>query len=271
MPVTVRPYRPSDLAAVERILHAAYGHRLSPGMHARIAIGAEHALLGEHDGVPAGFVMATTYGNVAYIGSMGVDPAHQGHGVARAMMSRLVSALENEAVRGMLLDATGAGAPLYESFGFSDADRTVVFEREPAPERATDDAASEPPREMDVARAIVVDRTLCRCDRANVLRGFAREPDASVLVAQDGYLIGRGPNIGPFVAASAKTARALFNEAETTRGGARRMFVPESNAAACALATEAGFVTTRALRHMQRGPSPIDRARIFGQASLGHG
>ncbi len=264
----MRLYRPSDLEAVQRITTAAYGHPMSPGMEARLWIDAGNALVGERDGVAAGFVMASNYGGVAYVASMGVDPAHRRAGIARAMMERLVENLEREGVAAMLLDATDDGAPLYESFGFADTDRTCVFERLAGSETGGGASPIDPD---ELARALELDRAACGCDRSNVLRGFARERLAFLAVRGDGYIIAREGSLGPFVSFGVQSARSLLEEALTARPSARRLFIPESNAAAVNLAQGHGFSHTRALRHMVRGRSPFARERIFGQASLGHG
>jgi len=267
MAIEVRPYEPSDLSAVERILLAAYEYAMSPGMRSRLAIDARYAFVAERDGDAAGFVMASDYGGVAFIASMGVDPRHQHCGAGRALMTRLVDDLERGGVTAMLLDATAAGAPLYETFGFVDTDRVCVFDREAtrvAPGEADVDA-------MELERAVEIDRALCRCDRSTIVRGFAREPGAFLAVRSAGYILAREDAIGPFVATGIEEAQPLLAAALEARPSARKLFVPESNAAALQLARDAGFVQARSLRHMERGKSPFPREVVFGQASLGHG
>jgi ribosomal protein S18 acetylase RimI-like enzyme len=266
--IFVRRYRPSDLAAVDRITTAAYGHPMNPGMESRLAAGARNAFVAEHDGTAAGFVMATDYGGVAYVASMGVDPAYQRLGIARAMMTRLVEQLERAGVTGMLLDATGSGAPLYESFGFAGTDRTLVYERQP---RSAAPVAPPPISAEDLTRAETIDREICGCDRGAVLRAFADEPGAFLILHEHGYAIAREHTLGPWVARSPDAARALLHEALGAGPALRRIFIPECNRAALQLAESSGFVRARSLRHMERGPSPFQRTLIFGQASLGHG
>lgn len=270
MPIDVRPYRADDLPAVERIMLAAYEHPSSPGMRSRLEIGADHAFVAESDGVTAGFVMASDYGGVAYVASMGVDPEHQRKGAGRRLMARLVDDLERAGVAALLLDATDAGAPLYESFGFVDTDRTLVFERSVTNRLAGGDPF-DPIDNAAIERAVALDRTLCACDRSAIVRGFAREPAAYLAVHDGGYILARADAFGPFVAERAGDARSLLLEALAARPATSRLFVPESNRAGVTLASESGFVRTRSLRHMERGRSPIVRERVFGQASLGHG
>jgi GNAT superfamily N-acetyltransferase len=265
--MNVRSYCEDDVVGVERILLAAYGNAMSPGMRSRLEVGANHAFVAEHDGRLAGFVMASDYGGVAYVASMGVDPAHQRQGAGRALMARLVDDLERAGIEAMLLDATDAGAPLYESFGFVDTDRTGVFER---PASGSTTSAGRIDR-ADLERAVSLDRTLCACDRSSLLRTFAQEPFAFLAVRNRGYIMARAEAFGPFVADRTDAARALLSEAIAARPNARRLFIPWSNRAAVALAADNGFVETRSLRHMERGRSPLRRERVFGQASLGHG
>jgi ribosomal protein S18 acetylase RimI-like enzyme len=237
-------------------------------MEMRLRIDAASAFVGESDGVAAGFVMASNYGGVAYVASMGVDPAHQRYGIARAMMVQLVENLERDGVAAMLLDATDEGAPLYESLGFIDTDRTIVFER---PAELETPGIAAPIDARDLGRAIELDRAACGCDRSALLRGYALEPRAFLALGTDGYVIARVGALGPFVAFGIEAARSLLDEALRARPSARRLYIPESNAAAVTLAKAHGFSRTRSLRHMERGDSPFVRERIFGQASLGHG
>jgi hypothetical protein len=49
------------------------------------------------------------------------------------------------------------------------------------------------------------------------------------------------------------------------------LFVPSANAAAVSLATGAGFVVRRTLRHMIRGAGAMPSPAVFGRANLGQG
>lgn len=271
MPVSVRPYRPPDLSAIERITTAAYGRAMSPPMAVRIAMNSGGVFVAEIDGNVAGNVLAVRYGAHAYVASMAVDPARRRQGVGRALMTGLIDDLEASGVASMELDATDAGAPLYEQFGFVDTDRTAIVERDVAldgPNVAGSDVDCDAPA---FASALNLDRMAMGCDRATALRGFARLPDAHLTSIPGAYALSRGDVLGPWIATSPEAAGAALEKTLAARTRVARAFVPASNEAARALVTESGFAATRFLRHMTRGMSPMRREFVYGQASLGHG
>ncbi|MFC0673736.1 GNAT family N-acetyltransferase [Brachybacterium hainanense] len=64
-----------------------------------------------------------------YIQDVAVDPAHQGAGVGRAILERLVELIARAAPAPafVALFATAAGEPLYRSLGFESGDMTGMF------------------------------------------------------------------------------------------------------------------------------------------------
>ncbi len=59
-------------------------------------------------------------GRCAYLMNVYVRPAHRGRGVARALVSRLVSWARERGIPKVYLETTPAARPLYESLGFRD-------------------------------------------------------------------------------------------------------------------------------------------------------
>ena len=272
----VRTFRTGDIEAVERITAAAYGRPTSPRMRERAAIGGALLLVAEHAGAVAGVVGASDYGTAAYVASMAVDPALRRRGIARALMAAIVAALDARGIRAIVLDATDAGAPLYESFGFVDVDRTSIFERAASESQdasgvATRRGAPTSIGEADFERACELDRQIAGCDRRAVLRDLRLVPDAALVTAPDGYLLVRGDTLGPWLALGDDVAAELLARALHVRPNVTRAFVPDTNAAAAKLLAPHGFARMRTLRHMARGTSPFRRTAIYGQASLGHG
>ena len=268
MAVRIRDIRESDVAAVESILQTAF-ERPMGSLTQRIRLAPLDWIVAEVDGVPAGVVSARRYGWVAYIGMMAVDPARQRRGIGFALMQALIARLEGAGVTTLLLDATAAGAPLYEKFGFRTYDWTYYYERAQA------DAAPIPEAEnisgADLQSVMELDRRFYGCDRSAFLTLLAREPGAMLMLASDGYLMARHTAIGPFVAESAETARVFFERAITQRRDLIRGWAPGLNPRARSLFERAGFSLIRTVRHMTRGPSPLRREGIFSQASHGHG
>ncbi|MDQ2818250.1 MAG: hypothetical protein M3T49_08610, partial [Candidatus Eremiobacteraeota bacterium] len=194
---------------------------------------------------------------------------------------RLVDKLKQCGTRTMLLDATEAGAKLYRRFGFVETDRVGVYRG-----RATQSALSWPrfagtvqSSELGLALAEVagLDRRVFGCDRRRLLERFVQEVDCPVAIARDrseeicGYALLRKATLGPWVATSPAAAGALLGALEVC-AAPTSAFVPQSNAAATALADSLGLLLDRSLAHMVWGAaSPIRRDWLYGQASLGTG
>jgi N-acetylglutamate synthase-like GNAT family acetyltransferase len=268
--IDVREFRMNDSAAVENVLVDAYGRHMSTSLPTRLALAPHDWLVVEVGQRIAGVVSARRYGRVAYIGMMAVHRSMRRRGAGSALMQALIARLELAGSATMLLDATDEGAPLYAKFGFTDLDRTRVYEvpnpLPPEPDATPDIAPAE------LARAIALDAQFYGCDRSALLAHLATEHYGFVAAEHDGYALARGPVIGPFAAETDASARNLFARVRQRRPAISRAFAPESNPSAAELFESHGFECTRSLRHMGRGaPSPFRRARIFSQASLGHG
>ena len=67
---------------------------------------------------PMSSVTVTRTGDTAGIWTMATPPAHQGKGMGRALLSRIIDRLQHEGVGRFFLFATAAGFPLYTSLGF---------------------------------------------------------------------------------------------------------------------------------------------------------
>ncbi|HXV01719.1 MAG TPA: GNAT family N-acetyltransferase [Caulobacteraceae bacterium] len=67
---------------------------------------------------PMSSVTVTRTGDTAGIWTMATPPAHQGKGMGRALLSRIIERLRHEGVGRFYLFATAAGFPLYTSLGF---------------------------------------------------------------------------------------------------------------------------------------------------------
>jgi len=67
---------------------------------------------------PMSSVTITRSGKTAGVWSMATPPEHQGKGMGRALLSRVIERLRHEGVERFYLFATAAGFPLYASLGF---------------------------------------------------------------------------------------------------------------------------------------------------------
>jgi predicted N-acetyltransferase YhbS len=120
--VRVRRLRADDIPAVDPIMRAAYGverpyaERIAAYLRQRGTL----PLVAEHDSRVAGAVFGLDYTTSAYVALMGVAPALHRRGIGNALMTALMAWSDERGFRDVRLDATPAGAPLYERFGFAD-------------------------------------------------------------------------------------------------------------------------------------------------------
>ncbi len=139
----VRLMQPADLPAADRILRLSFGTELgladpmtfrgdSGIVVNRYQMYPEASFVAEHEGQVAGFGIASHWGSVGVVGPICVLPTHWGNGIARALVTRVVGAI----------DAWGCGAAglftnplsprhmrLYQDFGFWPRGLVVVLAR----------------------------------------------------------------------------------------------------------------------------------------------
>jgi GNAT superfamily N-acetyltransferase len=119
-----------DLAQVGRINDLAYGID-GPGW--QMAIGPEpdlriHALGVLLAGGPASCAIAIDGGDDVCITAVATVPAHRGKGLAGAIVARLLADGRDRGMRTGTLQASAAGAPVYQRLGFSDVGFIELWE-----------------------------------------------------------------------------------------------------------------------------------------------
>jgi len=266
--IAARSFAPEDLDGLARIIAAAYGAPLSSSTRAQLIAAPEDIILADFDGALAGVVLLANYGEIAYVGSMAVDPALRRRGVGRALMHELLGRCERAGVTALALDATESGAPLYREFGFEQTDVTQIFERTGTEFVAADDGRP-PPEQVDAALA--VERALVGWRRDGVLKALLGIGGAKLVCEPDGFAFLRGTVIGPWVAGSEASAEQILATCIAGHREPLRAFVPGCNVAAGKMLRREGFHRTRLLRHMTLGEPAPRREFIYGQASLAHG
>ena len=60
------------------------------------------------------------YGQLAWVGMVIVDSSYRGRGIGRGLFQSVLDFLDGRAIPCVKLDATPAGKPVYERFGFVD-------------------------------------------------------------------------------------------------------------------------------------------------------
>ncbi|MFZ2958135.1 MAG: GNAT family N-acetyltransferase [Candidatus Ozemobacteraceae bacterium] len=298
--VTIRPLSPIDIDSAEVLLKRAFlrpaNRRIELERALRIQPDGWH--LAEIDGVQVGMVGAVVYDRFSWIGLMAVDPDHQSRGIGRALMKHVLADLDrrkaldssnggNEAM--VLLDASEAGAPLYQSLGFIEEDECRVYNLSlPLPLLSSDVQTKleqgkyriTPMTSKLLSAIAAFDAPLFGASREAVLKAYFDEfSDRSFVVLSpsgqiEGYLIAQAMRIGPWTASSNEVAEILFHRAlRLNYNDPPHVIIPGKNSAAASLISALGFTPGNANKHMRRGGTGLTgfRERIFGQASFAVG
>ena len=267
-PMSVADVEPAALA----ILRDDWGDR-----RAHLAFAATHpgirAFVAEADGTVVGTGMATVNGPVAWIGTVWVDPGHRRHGLGRALTAAAIEAAEAEGCRTLVLVATEAGRPLYESMGFEIQTRYRILEAIGlGPDDGSPDPRIRPYRDDDLETMIALDRAATGEDRAHLLAAFASPTTARCLVGDDdrprGFVVRAPWGGGATIAPDMDDARAILRARRLAAGpsGRVRAGLLEANVAGLERLAHDGWHRSWEAPRLVRG-APLDwrPAAIWGQ------
>lgn len=117
----------TDMSQVERESYEYYKHALTTGEHIAYLVYDEGKFIGA-GGVSFYQVMPTYHnpgGKKAYIMNMYTSPQYRRQGIAMWTLALLVKAAKEKGIPQISLEATEAGRPLYERFGFVDMENEM--------------------------------------------------------------------------------------------------------------------------------------------------
>lgn len=274
--VLVRPIALPDVARLDGVLRAAYGTVRSflPLLRHAVADAAAVTFVAEFDGAPAGMATLHDYGAAGYLAQVGVDPAYQRRGLARALTEAILATADARGHRWLELDATPAGAPLYRSLGFADDGETVSYEGPSFGARARALERAGTPELDEIA---AYDRSVFGADRSATIARWLADPAVSVFVTRTagalcGYVAARGDRIAPWLALDDADALALLDAAREALAPATTLAFLAGDGFARRLLEARGYYAGQHCTHMVRGtPAPALRQAIRGRISLGEG
>jgi GNAT superfamily N-acetyltransferase len=211
--IVCRPMRETDLPAAHALSQAVrWPHRPEDWQFAlRLGTG----FVAEDDGAVVGTALCWHQGpRHGSLGLIIVSPAHQGKGIGRQLMRRVLDHLGD---RCTLLNATRAGQPLYESLGFQAIGTLHQHQGVFAPPPASAGPRARPATAADIPAIVALANRGTGMVRDELLKQLIGVADGAVL-EQDGVVtgfslirpFGRGHVIGPVVAADAACAQALI-------------------------------------------------------------
>jgi predicted N-acetyltransferase YhbS len=204
-----------------------------------------------------------------------VEEGLRGRGIGTQLLERAITHLDDRRVPVVRLDATPAGRPLYEKYGFAaewGLERWTLARHATAATQADDLPAPEGIPRLD--RLVELDREAFGADRSTLLREVAAAAPELVLAAtRDGGVVagalGRhgtfADHLGPWLAPDTAHAALLLDEF-LRRSGRERIFVDCANPSAVALVRARGFTFSRPLTRMVRGAPPalVASPSLFG-------
>ena len=187
-------------------------------------------------------------------------------------MERMLDWLEANGIAVSLLDATGAGEPLYARLGFGEDDRVCVYHRAYEKQYRQLPAGVRPMRASDLAAVNTLDRAVYGGDRSVVLGAFLRDfPDRAFIATEGeairGFLFAQEKRIGPWIATDLSAAEGLLQAASTPPYEEPALVsIPQANTEGRALLRRDGFEQLRDLSHMRWGGEgpPARRTSIYG-------
>lgn len=227
--------------------------------------------------IGTGCCVAYSNGGFGWIGLIATEPDFERRGIATAITVLLNSVLECHGCM-PVLDASAAGAPVYERMGFDDLGATTVMSLAEDRPAATANEGCEPITAGDFEAIVDFDAARFGAPRSRLLaKLFEQQPGRALMLRRGGqlagYLVAQEGTLGPVVADDAAALDALVSVARHLDFSAPpRINVPPESQHVDAL-LELGFVQSRQLRHMRRGIAhlPGRRECIAGMVSLGEG
>lgn len=117
----------ADMSAVVRTSREYYLRAIPLGEHVAVLVYDSGKIIGT-GGVSFYTVMPTVHipdGRRAYIMNMYTHPDYRRRGIARRTLEMLVAQCRKAGIAEIGLEATAAGRPLYESFGFTNAENEM--------------------------------------------------------------------------------------------------------------------------------------------------
>ncbi len=200
--------------------------------------------------LPVATISTTTYGtDLAWIGMMLVHPDFRRQGIATALMNHAITWLEQQGVVCIKLDATPAGAKVYEQLGFK-----AEWEFQRYVKSGSETGFKEFP-DSEPFQTGLLDQTAFGVNRSELLGRFAA--DSNVVSAPMGFGMLRpgrlATYLGPVIAEEPGIAEGLIDQLLSGQSSTLFWDAPGPNPAAVELTKKFGFQPVRPLIRMWRG------------------
>ena len=271
---------PATLEAMDAVMQAAYGvpsFRLS--IDRFVEVQPDGLAVVECDGwvVGTGCCVAFSDGGFGWVGLVATSPGFERRGIATNITEHLSVVLAGHGCASVL-DASAAGAPVYERMGFADHGVTRVMEHAGGDMAVAGDDQVEPVTADDLDEIVRFDTPRFGGSRRDILVAVIDQHPGRALVLRRrgkvaGFLVAQESTLGPVVTDTSESLLGLITAALRLEWSKRpRINVPPESGHVATL-QRLGFESLRELRHMRRGIGvlPGRRESIAGLVSLGEG
>lgn len=261
----IRKMKPEDIPLGMRLKEIAGWNQVRADWESFLLLEPDGCFVAEIEGVGAGTATTINYENrFGWIGMVIVDPEFRRRGIATRLVEHAIGCLESIDCGCQKLDATDAGALVYQNLGFTIEYDVQRWYREPGPvtDRPLQIADIRPWVTTDLDRIRDRDTTAFGASRRRLLQWYSTNGSPAFIAGNSqhsrGYVVGRAGSracqMGPLVAADAECAGALMSEfLSSLPEGPVIADIVADNAEAVRLLESLGFSCRRILKRMYRG------------------
>jgi ribosomal protein S18 acetylase RimI-like enzyme len=261
----VRIMREADIPAAMYLKNKAGWNQSPEDWKGFMYLEPEGCFVGELDGEVVATATAINYaGRFGWIGMIIVDPIHRRQGIATRMMEQTISYLESCPCSCLKLDATDAGAKVYEKIGFKVEYLVERWLRETdvMPDKGVGADNIKMLEAEQLPGLLDYDQEVFGSSRRRLLEWYLRRESRAYMSSKDsaptGFLCGRSGSkafqIGPGAAADIEVARNLIGAMMKEIGNQPVIAdVIASNTEVTDLLETYSFNRTRVLKRMYRG------------------
>jgi len=280
--LTIRPLTPSDIPEADAVLKCAFTSHVSRSVDLEfyLEMQPDGWFVAEMGKQLIGMVGAVRYGLLAHVGFMAIHPNCQRQGAGMALMTHLLTYLDQKGVRQITLDASHAGEGLYARLGFASQGMVTTFAYLESCHSAALSGKVELVTAQNLDELARWDAPVFGGDRRKVFQILSKAAPERAFLQRDlhgnlrGYIFAQARRIGPWLATDGEAAENLLKAALNLHFNDQMVAsVPNENQAAVNLLLRYGFLTDHTNTHMMRGSSPLAGSRdiIFAQTSLAVG
>ncbi len=263
----IRTMTPDDLDLAMRLKDQAGWNQTEADWRRFLAMEPTGCFVADWDERLIGTTVTCTFGPVAWIAMVLVDPEFRGRGIGKTLMAHALGFLDDSGVSTVRLDATPLGEPLYKKLGFVAEYGLTRFEGTPQPATSLHGKVDRV-QSSDYPLLFRMDRLITGTDRKKFLSRLFAEQSEQIRVIRSAETISgfvacrpgtRAWQIGPCLGGRGIGSVLLADTLSRLVGTQVYVDIPVQNDAAVSLAQRSGLTVQRRLIRMRRGPPVAER------------